>query len=183
MADGSQVTSPGYVQVKIQMQHYIQSVLFWVLDLSPGFDAVLGTPWSTAHGVLADYGWQQGPVERRAHLKLRTPATCLWPSAHTALSNTTGGLQQADFLSAAQAVKLMTSGQLNRPAFTVLIRERSEETGDNKAPLQQQIDELVHKFKDVFDSPSSGAEGHAPECIRLQPDAGPPKGILSTISL
>jgi Reverse transcriptase (RNA-dependent DNA polymerase)/Retroviral aspartyl protease len=183
MADGSEVTSPGYVQVKLRIQRYNHSVLFWVMDLAPGFDVVLGTPWSKTHGVRADYGWQEGPVPRRAHLQLRNPAICLWPSTNTALSNSGDTLQQGDFLSAAQAVKQLASGQLQRPAFTVMIRERSEETGDNEAPRQQQIDELVQEFKDVFEAPTSGAEGHAPECIRMQPDACPPNRASFRLSL
>jgi hypothetical protein len=123
----------GYVQVKPESS---ATIMRCCSGFRP-FPRVQCCPWApgqNTHGVLADDGWHKGPVQRHVQLKLRKPATCLWPNAHTALSYTTGGLLQGDLLSPAQAVKHLMSGHLNRPAFTVLTCERSEQSGDNETP-------------------------------------------------
>ena len=91
LANGTIVQAPGSVRLKLRIQGLTTDLTLTVLDLTPGFDVILGDDWSRSHGVVADYGTYcdmadscdlpPPPGTCTAHLYLRRNHLRLYPTA------------------------------------------------------------------------------------------------------
>ena len=59
VANGTLLTSPGYVSAKLKLQGYYEELKFLVTPLPDGVDVLLGDQWSRNEQVIADYGSDQ----------------------------------------------------------------------------------------------------------------------------
>ena len=56
LGDGSQVDIKGRATLHVKLGAYSSKVVFHVLSLSPGMDAILGQEWLNQHNTVIDFG-------------------------------------------------------------------------------------------------------------------------------
>ena len=190
LADGSLQHVSGSVTVKLRINGVVTSATLLVLNLTPGFDVILGDDWSTKHRVLADFGYAD-PVHGdncRANLLLRTSNKRLYPEYHPVTPTLARDDKpaKATLISARKAARLLAMPAAGcRPAFLVYVRGVPEPVGDAAPDTNPALDNLLDRFAEVFEAPDASAvrPDLTPEVIPLMPDAVPPDKPAFRMSL
>ena len=169
-ADGTLVQTRGVVNAKLSIQSYHCNVRLHVLDLSSGFDVILGTDWSRRQGVLADFGM---PATEPS-LLLRTKRVRLFPGRVPTQPDPVSS--DTPVISAKSALRLLSQPRLGcKPAFLVMVRKTPDAPACPDG-LDVKVQSLVEQYADVFEPPSSSVVRDAVtgEAVPLEPGAVPP---------
>ena len=170
-ANGEILASAGCVKTKLHLQGYQGAVTFHVTDLSPGFDLILGDDWSRQNGVVADYSCSVPCLHLSAHSVTLYIATSSVPSVERTGPN----------ISAKSALRLLRKPRRGAtPAFLLVVREAPVATD-----LEGRVKELVDKFSDVFEAPSTSVvrDSVTTEAVPLEPGATPPNKPAFRLSM
>ena len=185
LADGTLVQTRGVVNAKLSIQSYHCNVRLHVLDLSPGFDVILGTDWSRRHGVLADFGMPatDGQPATEPSLLLRTKRVRLFPGRVTTPPDPVSS--DTHVISAKSALRLLSQPRFGcKPAFLVMVRKTPDAPACPDG-VDVKVQALVEQYADVFEPPSSSVVRDAVtgEAVPLEPGAVPPNRPAYRISM
>ena len=180
LADGSIVQASGTIQLKLSIQKYVGTVTFFVLDLTPGFDLLLGDEWSRQHGVVADYGQPHAPPSESS-LLLRSKNVRLHPGAPTSEPPS----PRSEVLSAKKAAKLLAVPKVGAsPAFLVHVRDKLLAASDGSVAQEKRVEQLLDRYQKVFDAPTgSFSDPVTQEAVPTAPGAAPTNKPAFRLSL
>lgn len=171
LANGQLAQVMGVVQVPITIQQYKGTVLFYVMDLAPGIDFILGDDWSKNNTVIADYA-REGVEPSLLVRKGKTRR--LYPDRCRAIMPELPELS-ASIISASQAFSLLTTQSRvgGKQSFLVMVREVSP-TADAD-PTNSRLQSLLGRYEIVFESPTIGEyRSFTPRCIETVEGVSPP---------
>jgi hypothetical protein len=174
LANGDVVIVTGMVHAKLTIHEYHRELSLCVIDMTPGFDIILGDTWCKQEGVVADFGIDEPSSYVPPSLWLRHKRVRLLPQALK--SSDTVKQKGKSFLSAMQAARWMSESHIEcGPAFLLVLRQASD-SKEETVKQNAHVEKLLDKYSHLFDPPVVGSafEGYSCECIRLQPDADPP---------
>ena len=198
LTNGTIVQAPGSVRLKLRIQGLTADLTLTVLDLTPGFDVILGDDWSRSHGVVADYGTYcdmadscdlpPPPGTCTAHLYLRRNHLRLYPTAGSppAPADAPAAVDRdAHVITARKAARLLAVPRAGcRPAFLVMVRSAPD--ADQPAlDCDPDVAALLQKYESVFDPPDASTvrPNITPEAIPVKPGATPPNKPAFRISV
>jgi hypothetical protein len=155
VANGEQVTTKGVIQLKLSIQKYTETLKLHVIDLTPGFDVILGDSWAKANGVLAGYeyppdGDPRDPSYSPPMLILRSKGKVLYPRTHK--TSTVSVSNTAKVISAVQAARLLACPRFGcAPPFLVQIRACKDDSDANSCNAI--VQHILNKYPTVFEEP------------------------------
>ena len=187
LADGSQSVTAGHVQARLSLQSYTETVTLHVIDMTPGFDVILGDDWHKREGAVIDFGSHEpGPRYSPPSLWLRRRNKRLSPAADArtdarARSQPREGSQAAVMLSAVQAKRLLSRPKQGCASpFLVILREAKDAGFDQREQVQQ----VLAEYKDVFEDPVvRDWQPGTPEGLRLSKGAAAPNRPAFRLSI
>jgi hypothetical protein len=181
LADGSQTSTLGCFDAKLQMEKHSNNMRFHVTKLVDGFDIILGNDWSLQQQVEAKFG---GASPTDSHLYLRKTQTRVY-----ALNNSRRLLPRAheveqallpEVLSAVQVERILKQGPKRGclEPFLVMVRQKANSADEGTSPQTLRSDRLkalLDKYSTVFKEPRFGASANTVlPCIELEPGSTPP---------
>jgi hypothetical protein len=181
LADGSQTSTLGCFDAKLQMEKHSNNMRFHVTKLVDGFDIILGNDWSLQQQVEAKFG---GASPTDSHLYLRKTQTRVYPLNNSRrLLPRAHEVEQAllpEVLSAVQVKRILKQGPKRGclEPFLVVVRQKASSADEGTSPQTLRSDRLkalLDKYSTVFKEPRFGASANTvPPCIELEPGSTPP---------
>lgn len=178
LANGDVVSTRGTARVKVVINDggstpYRKEVVFAVIDLTDGFDAILGDDWSRAEGAIADFGVHTAHARSPANLYLRSQGVTLTPEeCAESRELASSAAVRPTMLSALQAARVLKRPRQGcTPFFVVVTEQKAEACSDATGG----VNALLQEFVDVFDPPKlSAVREFTPECVPTAADVTPP---------
>ena len=178
LANGEEVLTHGTVRVKTvindgSVKPYRKEVSFAVIDMTDGFDAILGDDWSRAEGAIADYGVHTAMVRSPANLYLRSEGVTLTPEeCQASRVESMPGQRRVTMLSAVQAARVLRCTPAGCTPFVGVVTEPKPDVASDRS---ERVGDMLHEFADVFEAPTlSSVREFTPECVPVPDGVMPP---------
>lgn len=180
LGDGTRISTHGTVRLKTTIKgaansdRYSKELTFAVIDMSDGFDVILGDTWSRRECVVADYGSADPRAYTPPFLWLRALRTRIFPRTEPPdVADAPERKQEVPILSAIRAVRLLQQPRLgSSPPFMLMIRESKADAQENR---DARLNAVLREFESVFDQPDLAEfRDFTPECVPVMADSTPP---------
>lgn len=187
LADGSQSVTAGVVHSHLTLQSYSDRIRMYVIDMTPGFDIILGDDWYKQEHAVIDFGSPEpGPRFEPPSVWLRRRNMRLFPDTDVAAKPSKTQIKQkrseaAVLISAVQAKRLLSRPSRGSASpFMIILREAKDAGFDQR----EQVKTVVDNYSDVFEDPVVGEwqEG-TPEGLRLHDGVSPPNRPAFRLSI
>ena len=181
LANGQLVTLRGITKIPISIQQYRATLLFHVMEIAEGIDFILGTDWSKANEVLADYareGSEPSLLIRKGTVRRLFPNRSL--PLNPEIADTS-----ACIISAHEAFGILTSETRigGKQSFLVMVREASMDCSPQTGSRNARLENLLNNYEIVFDVPELGVyRDFTPRCIMTLEGISPPNARAFRLS-
>ena len=176
LANGEEVLTHGTVRVNTVINdgsvNPYRKVSFAVIDMTDGFDAILGDDWSRAEGAIADYGVHTAMVRSPANLYLRSEGVTLTPEeCQASRVESMQGQRRVTIPSAVQAARVLLCTPAGCTPFVGAVTGPKPDVASDRS---ERVGDMLHELADVFEAPTlSSVREFTPECV--------PDGVMPPI--
>jgi hypothetical protein len=156
VANGEYVTTEGVITLKLSIQRYTANLKFHVIDLTPGFDVILGDTWGKANGVLAGYEYPPNGNPKASNysppmLIVRGKSNLLY-ARKTIKDRVVPLSYEAKVISAVQADRLLACPRFSC-ALPFLVQIRAS-VDDNHASIRDtRVEHILNRYPTLFEEP------------------------------